>query len=593
MQISPQSSNNPRWAIENKAAIGSHSLATDLPAPASPSSPGSESPFQHPLFRMLWMATLVSNVGTWMQEVANSWLMTTLAPDPLMVSLVQAATALPMFLLGLPAGALADLVDKRRWLLGTQTWMMLSAAAMAFLTLTGHMTPWLLLSCSFFLSLGAALNSPGWHSVTPEIVPKESLRAAVTANGVVINCARALGPAIGGLVLVKAGPGVAFSLNALSFLAVVFVLFRWKRQTKEKNLPSERFLSAMRVGLQHVGHSPLMRLVVLRAGILVFNVSVVWALLPLLCKVEYGYGPSGYGLMLVANALGAIFGATVLLPKLRTRLDANQIVSYAWLGYIPTLFILSYATSPIVPFCAMLWGGLCNICMLSSFHLAAQSVAPDWVRARAMAVYLLIFSGATSFGSLFWGFIGRHLELRQCLIVGACFLLMGSVTSILAPLKTGEEFDHEPANYWPDPDVKLPVPLQHGPIMVTVEYDIAPEDSAAFLAAMEKIRRIRYRNGVIRWSMYVEFERPNIYREVYLEESWAAHLRQHERVSTYEMEVSQLAYRYHRGEESPKVYHMGYCDQSFPVKAIEEKQSQAEAEGWEPASGTVPVWFLE
>ena len=586
MQISRQADRQQRTLIETTTSREQLSLGHEPPKVDSPPSP-----FQNPLFRMLWLATLVSNVGTWMQEVANSWLMTTLAPDPLMVSLVQAATALPMFLLGLPAGALADLVDKRRWLLGTQTWMMLSAAVMAYLTLTGQMTPWLLLIGSFYLSVGAALNSPGWHSVTPEIVPKESLRAAVTANGVVINCARALGPAIGGLVLVKAGPGAAFLLNAISFLAVVFVLYRWKRQPKAKNLPSERFLSAMRVGMQHVRHSPLMRLVVLRAGILIFNVSVVWALLPLLSKVEYGYGPKGYGLMLVANALGAILGATIILPRIRNHLDANQIVSYAWLGYIPTLLILSYAGNPIVPFCAMIWGGLCLICMLSSFHLAAQSVAPEWVRARAMAVYLLIFSGATSFGSLFWGFIGRHMALRECLLLGAFFLLMGSVTSFLAPLKTGEEFDHEPSNYWPDPDIKLPVPLQHGPIMVTVEYDIAPENSAAFLAAMEKIRRIRYRNGVIRWSMYVEFERPNIYREVYLEESWAAHLRQHDRVSKYEMEVAQLAYQYHRGKESPRVYHMGFCDQTFPSNVIEEQQSHGET--WEPASGTIPVWFLD
>ena len=588
MQISRHADRHQRWSIDSEVEERS-AQAEETIAPSQTSAP--QSPFQNPLFRMLWLATLISNVGTWMQEVANSWLMTTLAPDPLMVSLVQVATTLPMFLLGLPAGALADLVDKRRWLLGTQTWMMLAAAVMAFLTLTGQMTPWLLLLGSFYLSVGAALNSPGWHSVTPEIVPKESLRSAVTANGVVINVARALGPAIGGLVLVKAGPGAAFLLNSISFLAVVFVLYRWKRQPETKNLPSERFLSAMRLGLQHVRHSPLMRLVVLRAGILVFTISVVWALLPLLCKVEYGYGPKGYGLMLVANALGAIFGATVVLPRLRKRLDANQIVSYAWIGYTPTLLILSYATHPIVPFCAMVWGGLCNICMLSSFHLAAQSVAPDWVRARAMAVYLLIFSGATAFGSLFWGFVGRHMELRQCLVMGACFLLMGTVTAFLAPLKTGEEFDHEPSNYWPDPDIKLPIPLQHGPVMVTVEYDIAPEDSANFLAAMERIRRIRYRNGVIRWGMYVELEQPHIYREVYLEESWAAHLRQHERVSTYEMEVAQTAYQYHRGKESPKVYHMGFCDHSFPGKAFEEKQAQSES--WEPASGTVPVWFLD
>ena len=545
-------------------------------------------PFQISLFRMLWLATLVSNVGTWMQEVANSWLMTSLAPDPLMVSLVQVATALPMFLLGLPAGALADLVDKRRWLLGTQTWMMMAAAAMAIVTLTGQMTPGMLLLGSFLLSVGAALNSPGWHSVTPEIVPKETLKQAVTLNGVVINCARALGPAIGGFIVVKAGPGAAFTLNAISFLAVVFVLFSWKRDNQRDSLPSERFLSAMRVGVQHVKHSPLMRLVVLRAGILVFITSVAWSLLPLLCKQEYGFGPRGYSLMLVANALGAIFGATVILPRLRDRWSSNQIVSYAWLGYLPTLVLLSQATHPVVPFLAMLWGGICNILMLSSFHLAAQSVAPEWVRARAMAVYLLTFSGAMSIGSMFWGYLARGLGLRECLMVGSLFLLLGTTTTWLAPLRTGEEFDHEPSGYWPDPELKIDVPLSHGPIQVTVDYEIAPEDSAKFLAAMEKIRRIRYRSGVLKWGVYLDMEDPNRYFEIYVEENWAAHLRAHERVSLYEMEVSQQAYQYHCGDEPPKVRHLAVCEKGFPHESNGSYNQEDENRMPE-----VPLWFLD
>ena len=522
---------------------------------------------------MLWIATLVSNCGTWMQEVASSWLMTTLAPDPVMVSLVQVATALPVFLLGLPAGALADLVDKRRWLLGTQTWMMLSAALMAAFTLGGGMTPWLLLVGTYLLSIGAALNSPGWHSVTPEIVPKSSLQTAVTLNGVIINCARALGPALGGLVVVQMGPGAAFVLNGISFLAVVFALSRWKRKAKNENLPSERFLSAMRVGVQHVCHSPIMRHLIVRAGVLVFSTSVAWALLPLLARQEYGFGPRGYGLLLVANALGAILGATVILPRVRENWDANQIVSYAWLGFIPTLIVLAEATHPVVPFLALLWGGVCNILMLSCFHLGAQSIAPDWVRSRAMAVYLLTFSGATTVGSIFWGFVARGIGLRHALLAGACFLLLGTVTKRVAPTRTGEEFDHEPCDYWPDPELEMEVPLTHGPIMVMVDYEIEPEDSQEFLDAMERVRRIRYRNGVMRWGVYVDIENPRIYHEVYLEENWAAHLRQHERVSFYEMEVQAvLTCRFHRGDTAPQVRHLGYCDHGFPNRAPEDAE---------------------
>lgn len=549
----------------------------------------SKHPFDIPLFRMLWIATLISNCGTWMQEVASGWLMTSLAPDPLMVSLVQVATALPMFLLGLPAGALADLVDKRRWLLGTQSLMMVAATAMALSTALGFMNSWLLLLGSFTLAVGAALNSPGWHSVTPEVVPKETLQSAVTLNGVVINCARALGPAIGGLVVVQLGVGAAFALNAISFLAVLIVLWRWKRDVKSENLPSERFLSALRVGVQHVAHSPLMRLLIVRSGILVFSTSVAWALLPLLARQEYGFGARGYSLLLVANAVGAIVGATMVLPKLRNRWDSNRIVSAAWLGFIPTLLVLSWCDGYVLPYLALFWGGMCNILMLSSFHLAAQSLAPEWVRARAVAVYLLTFSGTTTVGSIFWGTLARGVGLRQTLLWGAGFLLLGAVTGWLAPLRTGESFDHEPSHHWPDPHVNLDVPLTHGPIMVTVDYEVYPEDAEEFVEAMQRIRRLRYRGGVMRWSLYVDMEDPNIYHEVYVEENWAAHLRQHERVSCYEEEVAQLAYRFHRGESAPKVRHLAFCERGFRSKVSESKQ---EAKAL-PAPREIPTWFLD
>lgn len=566
--------------------------ADEVITPAVPERAKSEPqhPFSIPLFRMLWVATLVSNCGTWMQEVASGWLMTSLAPDPLMVSLVQVATALPMFLLGLPAGVLADLVDKRRWLLGTQTLMMLAATAMALSTAFGFINSWLLLLGSFTLAVGAALNSPGWHSVTPEVVPKDTLQSAVTLNGVVINCARALGPALGGLVVVKLGAGAAFALNALSFLAVLIVLWHWKRDTKTETLPSERFLSALRVGVQHVAHSPLMRLLIVRSGVLVFSTSVAWALLPLLARQEYGFGARGYSMLLVANALGAIVGATLVLPRLRNRWDSNRIVSAAWIGFIPTLIVLSQCEGTILPYLVLLWGGMCNILMLSCFHLAAQSLAPEWVRARAVAVYLLTFSGTTTVGSLFWGSLARGVGLRQTLVWGACFLLLGSVTGWLAPLRTGESFNHEPSNHWPDPHVNLNVPLTHGPIMVTVDYEVYPEDAEEFVEAMQRIRRLRYRGGVMRWSLYEDMEDPNIFHEVYVEENWAAHLRQHERVSCYEEEVAKLAFRFHRGDATPKVRHLAFCERGFPsmmasIKAASQSRRQPVRE--------IPTWFLD
>ena len=562
---------------------------TFRPLRQAPKMPEGSNPLKRPLFRWLWIATIVSNVGNWIQEVANSWLMATLAPDPLMVSLAQVSTALPVFLLALPAGALADVLDRRRWLMVTQAWMMVAAALMGIATLHGWMNPWLLLIGSFWLAVGSALNSPGWHAITPEIVPKEDLAAAVTLNGLGLSCARAIGPGLAGLVLVHLGAGKAFLLNSVSFLAVILVLRSWRRKPRVGNVPGERFLSAIRVGTQHVRHSPVLRLVLIRIGVFVWTTNCLWSLLPLLCKQEYALGPRGYGLCLLVFGLGSIFTGSFLLPRWRSRVPVNHIVSLAWLAYVPVFFVMAKAQPGWIPFVCMFWAGSCQICLLACFHLAAQSLAPAWVRARAMSVYLLVFAGAASLGGLFWGTMAREMGLRNCLMLSGALLLLGSITAWLAPLHTGEGYDHEPSHHWEDPEINVEVPMQHGPILVTVEYNVAPEHAREFVDAMEKIRRIRLRNGVLTWGIYQDLANPSQFREVYLEENWASHLRQHERVSAYEAEVAAHAYKFHRGERLPLVYHYGYCDERFPAKNPNDS-----LEGLYPTDASnVPLWFLD
>ncbi|MBX3165773.1 MAG: MFS transporter [Candidatus Eremiobacteraeota bacterium] len=547
-------------------------------------SPG-PSPLRRPLFRMLWVATIVSNIGNWIQEVSSTWLMATMAPDPLMVSLAQVASALPVFLLAIPAGALADVLDRRKLLIFTQAWMLIAAATMAVVTLMGMMNPWILLICTFYLAVGSALNSPGWHAITPEIVPKQELAAAVTLNGLGISCARAVGPGLAGLVLVNLGAGKAFLINSLSFLAVIGVLLAWRRKQRMGNLPAERFVSAMRVGAQHVRHSPVLRLVLVRSGIFVFTTSCLWSLLPLLCKSEYKMEAQGYGLLLVTFGMGSILTASFLLPGWRARYPANTMVSRAWLAYLPVFWMLAECTNNWLPYLVIFWAGGCQICILSCFHLAAQSLAPPWVRARAMSVYLLVYAGSAALGGLFWGYLARGLGLRSCLLLSSAVLFVSAVTAWVAPLHTGEGYDHDPSHHWEDPDVKVDIPLNHGPIQVVVEYDIAPEKAREFVTAMERLKRIRLRNGVLRWALYCDLAAPHRFREVYLEESWAAHLRQHERVSNYEAEVAAAAYCYHRGEEMPEVFHYGYCDERFPGKADEEHEDHTYQE--------IPLWFLD
>jgi MFS family permease len=545
-------------------------------------------PFRNRLFRALWTASLVSSLGTWMQQIANGWLMTTLAPKPLLVSLVEVANALPMFLLALPAGALADVVDRRRYLLATQCWMMLTAAIMGGLTLTGHITPSRLLIGTFVMSLGVAMNSPGWHSVTPEVVTREDLPGAVALNGLSINGAKAVGPAVAGLVLLWFGPAVAFFLNAVSFLAVISVLLVWRRRNLPVNIPPERFFSALRVGMRHVRHSAKLRTVLGRSTTFLLSSTALWALLPLLCSKDYGLGPQGYGIMVACFGFGAVSGTVVLLPRLKARFSVNGIVTGAWLVFALALMGLAKLQGDYGAALSMLVGGASWLSIMAQLHLVVQSSAPRWVQARAMSIYLLFFFGAACVGSALWGLVAERLGVRMALELASISLFVSSLSGFWAPLRSGESVNLEPSHAWPKPDVAVGPPADHGPVLVTVEYQIDPKDATAFRAAAENLRAFRYQNGAMQWGIFVDIEDPTKYREVYLEEDWGAHLRQHERVTAYETEVARHVYAFHRGPEMPPVFHFAYCDRSFP--SGNERPIPRE---YRTTSRGVPLWFVD
>ncbi|MBT9588541.1 MFS transporter [bacterium] len=539
-------------------------------------------PLDNKLFRLLWWATFVSNMGTGMHEVTTGWLMAQLAPTPLMVSLVHSASTLPFFALALPAGALADRVNRRYYLLATQAWMMMSAGLMAWLTLSGRMGPWCLLVCTYLLAIGGALNSPAWHALTPEIVEAELLPASVTYNTAAINAAKALGPVLGGLLLVWLGPAAVFAANALSFLTVLWVLGCWKGPPVRAQAAAEPFLSAMRVGVQYVRHSPYFLTVIVRSSLFVFITNALWALLPLLCQQEFALSGQGYGLAMGLFGLGAVGGAMLLLPRLRTAYCTNHIVVGAWVAFVPVLLAVGWTGQLWLP---MLWGGACWSCILSCCHLAAQSLAPAWVRARAMSVYLFCFFGSASLGSLFWGYLATGLGLRSCLLVSAATLTVAALFTRSACLMTGESFALGTDPHWSQPSTADQVPLAHGPIMVTVEYQIDLQDAQDFRESMERVRRIRYRNGVLQWGLYVDLKDPRLYREIYVEENWAAHLRQHQRVTDYDAVISERAICFHRGDSAPQVTRLAYCDRSFPLE-------YGLASGQPPPARQAPAWFL-
>jgi MFS family permease len=521
---------------------------------STPETSSAWSPLRYPLFRVLWIATVASNVGTWMQNVAAVWLMTSLTSTPLLVALVQTATSLPVFLVGLAAGALADVVDRRRLLLFTQGWMLVAAAALGILTLAGAATPWVVLALTFAIGLGAALNSPAWQAITNELVPRRELPAAVALGGVGFNLARAVGPALGGAVVAAAGAGVAFLLNAASFLGVMFVLYRWRREPETSTLPGERVFGAIRAGLRYARYAPALPAVLVRAGLFILCGSALWALLPLVARHRLGLGPGGYGVLLGCMGVGAVAGAA-LLPEARRRVTLDLLVGGASILFAAVTGVLAYASSLLLACAALIAGGAAWMAIMSSLNVAAQIAAPAWVRARALGVYLLVFQGGFAAGSALWGAVAGRAGEPTALACAAVGLVAGLAVVRRYPLG-GEELDLTPSMHWAEPVVAWEPDPEDGPVLVTVEYCIPPEQAREFGHAMCDMRRLRRRDGAMRWGLFVDVAEPSRYLETFLVESWAEHLRQHERVTAADRAVEERARAFHRGDAPPRVSHL-------------------------------------
>ncbi len=511
-------------------------------------------PLRTSLFRMLWIATLASNVGTWMQDVGAAWLMTSLAPSPSMVALVRAASSLPMFLLALPAGALADVIDRRRLLLVTQSWMLASAVLLAALTLGGFATPAILLALTFTLGLGTALNAPAWQAIMPELVPAAQVPHAISLNSVSINLARSIGPAIGGALIAISGPGVTFLINALSFLGVIFVLYRWHRQPRTSVLPAERVAGAIRTGLRYVRHAPAVRVVLARSSAFIVFGSALWALLPAVARFEFRRGPAGYGILLGFFGVGAVIAAAVL-PRLRARVSVNRLLSIAALVFALVLFLLPWSGRFASAELLMIAGGGAWLTLLSTFNSSIQAVVPSWVRGRALAVSILVFFGGLALGSAFWGYIADVFGLRAALIAAAAGIMAGLIVTRRYRVRSGRPLDLTPSVHWPAPQVAKDFEPDRGPVVVTVEYTVAPARLDEFRRAMQRVRRIRRRDGAISWGLLTDVTDPTRYTETFVVDSWIEHLRQHERVTVADRAVLDKARAFHTGSEPPRVTH--------------------------------------
>ena len=513
-------------------------------------------PLRHSVFRALWIAQTVSNVGTWMQTVGAQWLIVSLGGTALTVSLVQTATTLPTFLIGLPAGALGDILDRRKLMLGAQFFMLVCAAVLGVLTVMDKIGIASVLALTFGIGLGSALLRPSWQAVQPELVEREEIPQAAALNGVSMNMARAVGPAIGGVLVAVTNAGAVFLANAASFLGVMGVLAWWKRPRQESALGAEHVTHAIRVGTRYVRHSPRLRSVLTRTLSFCLFSSALWALLPVIAHDRLDLGSGGYGLLLGAVGIGAVAGAFVLAGA-RARWSADHVVGAATIAFVGVALVLAWSRSTALDAAALVIGGLSWIAVLSSLNAAAQVALPAWVRARGMATYLLVFQGGQAAGSLIWGVLATHTSTATALTVVAGGLAGALLLSSRRhKLAMPHALDMTPVSHWTDPELSME-PDPHRPVLITIEYRVAPENHDAFRDAMQRLGRSRRRTGAERWSLYQDAADPDRFVENYLVDSWEEHMRQHyERQTKQDVSIQQRALDLTVDKTAPPVQHL-------------------------------------
>ena len=494
-----------------------------------------------------------------MQTVGAQWLMGSLTRNPLFVALIQTATALPVFLVGFPAGALGDIFDRRRILLVSQTFMLAAAALLSLLTFGNDVTPWVLLGLTFAVGLGRALTAPSWQAIQPQLVGRELIPQAAALNSTNMNVARAIGPAIGGVVVAAAGAGWVFVLNSVSFLAVLGVLFAWRRAPVDKPLGREHIGGAMRAGWRYVRSSPRMRAVLVRATTFILFASALWALLPVIARQRLGLGSGGYGLLLAAVGLGAVLGAWTL-PRARARWRTNGVVAGASAGFAAVSLALAWIDSVPVVAAALVGAGYAWIAVLSSLNSTAQAVLPDWVRSRGLSLYLLVFFGGQALGALLWGVVVQQSDTRVALTCVAGGLLLSLAIGRRFPLRGTRMLDLRPAEAYPEPVLAIEPDPGHGPVLVTIEYRVPPERADEFREAMQPVGRSRRRSGGTRWGLFQDGADPERFVEVYVVPTWEEHQRQHqERVTLSDRAFEGRAHALLTEGSEPRVDHLFFA----------------------------------
>ena len=517
---------DPPSLPQTDCAVGAAPVDAVTRETADGGQPSGWAPLSIRLYRHLFIAQFTSNIGTWMQSVAAQWFLVERHSSATIVALVQTATLGPTLVFGLFAGVLADLFDRRRLLIFLQSYAVVVALALSVLTYLGRLGPASLLLFTVAIGCASALTAPAWQAILPEVVPREEIPAAATLSSVSVNATRAIGPAIGGVVVAWAGPAAVFAVNAVSFAGIIVALAGWTRTKQKAPMEREHFGQAILTGLLYVRNGPVIRRILLRAGLFLFPASALLALLPVAAAQRWHLGAGGYGMALGAVGFGAVL-AVVVAAAIRQRFSCNVILAacavafgFASLGVVWLPFA---AATPLLMLAGMAW-----LLTLTTLNAAAQLSLPSWVRARGLSIYLLMFTGSQAIGSYVWGVIATRWGLDSALTCSAVLLGATALSLAVLPLQPSPgALSLDTSTAWPSPTVVFEPHPGDGPVLVTVRYRVSAENLNHFVEAMSAVRRSRLRTGGHSWRLYHSTEHADIVIERFTVASWIEFQRQH------------------------------------------------------------------
>lgn len=531
-------------------ADGTEERTTRAPAAADPHS--TLAPFREPLYRAVWFANMLSGFGATIQAVGASWMMTAISGSAVMVALVQSTVTLPIMLLSLIAGALADNLDRRTMMLAAQVFMLAMSTALTVCAWQGLITPWLLLSFTFAIGCGTALNAPAWQASVGDMVPRAQLPAAVALNSIGFNIARSVGPAVGGLIVAGAGFPAAFAVNAMSYTALIAVLVRWRPAPRDNPLPPETLGPALAAGIRYASASPAIRTVLLRGLVFGVGTAAVTALTPLVAKHLIGGGPRMFGVLLGAFGLGAVAGA-LSSSNLRRRFSIEAIVSCCGVSLAAGALVMGRSTVAWLTIAALSWSGAAWILTLATFNATVQMSAPRWVVGRALSLYQVFTFGGMALGSWLWGTVAASQGLTTAFVFGAGVTLISVLLGRAWPLSQLGELNLDPLRQWHEPVTTVPIERRAGPVAITIEYIIDEQDVLEFLRAMAERRRVRRRDGARQWTLHRDLGDPRVWIERYQTPTWLDYVRHNNRQTQEDAIVSERLRALHRGTNPPAV----------------------------------------